>query len=169
MTAALLRRFLLGGVSLGGVHGIEGPATTSLVERCFILRIDDCVSRRRGAVESRRSMCVDGLAQEDRAVWLRGGVDGRPGKVVASVSALKMDRWMTAAADSESAPDWCVPQTGYMAWLGPPVLDVRLRCVVCLVLGSDYRHPCIRRIGVATVVAKMVTSDYLMYYFVRSL
>jgi hypothetical protein len=80
-----------------------------------------------------------------------------------------MDRWKTAAASSESAPDWCVPQTTYMAWLGPPVLDVRLRCEVCLVLGSDYRHPFIKWIEVATDVAKMMASDLLMYYFVRSL
>ena len=72
--------------------GSRDQRTASLVERCFILRIDDCGSRRRGAVEPRRSMCVDGLAQEDRAVWRCGGVDGRPGKVVASVFALKMDR-----------------------------------------------------------------------------
>ena len=38
-----------------------------------------------------------------------------------------------------------------------------------MVLGSNYRHPFIKWIGVAIVVAKMVASDYLMYYFVRSL
>ena len=38
-----------------------------------------------------------------------------------------------------------------------------------MVLGSDYRHPFIKWIGVAIDVAKMVASDYLMYYFVRSL
>ena len=48
-----------------------------LVERCFILHIDVGGSRRRGAVETRRSMYEDGLAQEDDAVWHRGGVNGR--------------------------------------------------------------------------------------------
>ena len=93
----------------------------------------------------------------------------RPGKVGALVSALKMDWWKTAAMTHESASDRFVPQTQYVARLGPPTLDVRLWCDVCLVLGSDYRHPFIKWIGVATVVAKMVASDYLMYYFVRSL
>ena len=51
---------------------------------------------------------------------------------------------------------------------GHPALDVRL-CDVCLVLGSDIRHPFIKGIGVATGVANMVASDLLMYYFVRSL
>ena len=68
----------------------------------------------------------------------------------------------------ESASNRFVPQTQYVAWLGPPTLDVRLLCDVCLVLGSDYRHPFIKWIGVATIVAKMVASDCLMYYFIRS-
>ena len=80
-----------------------------------------------------------------------------------------MDRWKAAAAASESAPDRCVPRTGNAAWLGPPALDVRLWCDVCLVFGSDNRHPFIEWIGVATDVAKMAASDILMYYFVRSL
>jgi hypothetical protein len=62
-----------------------------------------------------------------------------------------------------------VSQTQYVAWLGPLSFDVRLLCDVCLVLDSDYRHPFIRCIGEAIGVAKMVASDYLMYYFVRSL
>lgn len=74
-----------------------------------------------------------------------------------------------AATASESAPERCVPRTGNVAWLGPPVLDDRLCCKICLVLGSDYQYPFIIWIGVATVVAKMVASDLLMYYFVRSL
>ena len=56
-----------------------------------------------------------------------------------------------------------------VAWMGHLALDVRLWCDVCLVLGSDYRHSFIKWIGVATVVAKMLASDYLMYYFVRFL
>jgi hypothetical protein len=93
----------------------------------------------------------------------------RPGKVGALVSALKMNWWKAAATTHESASDRFVPQTQYVAWLGPPALDVKLWCDVCLVLGSDYRHPFIKWIGVATDVAKMAASDILMYYFVRSL
>ena len=75
MAAARWCRFLLGGVILGGVHGIEGPAGAFLVERCFILHIDDGGSRRRGAVETRRPMRGDGLAQVEVVVWRQGGVD----------------------------------------------------------------------------------------------
>jgi hypothetical protein len=88
------------------------------VERCFIFHINDGGSRRRGAVEARRPMHVDGLAQEDGTVWRRDGVDGRPSKVGASVPALEMDSWKTAAAASESAPDRCVTQSQYVAGLG---------------------------------------------------
>ena len=75
MTATRWCRFLLGGVILGGVHGIEGPAGALLVERYFILHIDDGESRRRGAVETRRPMRGDGLAQVEVVVWRQGGVD----------------------------------------------------------------------------------------------
>ena len=68
----------------------------------------------------------------------------RPGKLGALVFALKMDWWKTAATTHESASDRFVPQTQYVARLGPPALDVRLWCNVCLVLGSDYRHPFIK-------------------------
>lgn len=54
-------------------------------------------------------MRVDGLAQEDGAVWRRGGVDGRPSMIVASVHVLKMDRWKTAVTTHESASDRFVP------------------------------------------------------------
>ena len=74
-----------------------------------------------------------------------------------------------AAAASESAPDRCMTQSRYVAGLGDPALDVRLWCDVCLVLGSDIRHPFIKGIGVATDVARMVASGVLMYYFVWSL
>ena len=43
--------------------------------------------------------------------------------------------------DTESVSDQFVPQTQYVAWLGPLFLDVRHLCDVCLVLGSDYQHP----------------------------
>ena len=48
-----------------------------LVERYFILHIDDGGSRRRGAVETRRLMRGDRLVQEEAVVWHHGGVDGR--------------------------------------------------------------------------------------------
>jgi hypothetical protein len=112
---------------------------------------------------------MDGYVQDGGVVWRRGGVDGRPDKVDASVPALEMDRWKTAVAAYESAPDRCVTQSRYVAGLGHPALNVRLWCDVCLVFGSDIRHPFIKGIGVATGVAKMVASGLLMYYFVRCL
>ena len=76
MTAALLRHFPLGASVLEVCMGSRDQRTTSLVERCFILRIDDCGSRRRGAVETRCMMSGDGLAQEGDAAWRHGGVGG---------------------------------------------------------------------------------------------
>ena len=46
---------------------------------------------------------------------------------------------------------------------GHPALDVRL-CDVCLVLGSDIRHPFIKGIGVETGVAWIVASGILMFF-----
>ena len=43
--------------------------------------------------------------------------------------------------------------TRQASWLGPQVLDVRLGCEVCLVLGPDYQHPFINWIGVAIDIA----------------
>ena len=75
--------------------------------------------------------------------------------------------------------DRFVSQTQYVTWLGPLALVVRHLCDVCsffeglydvcIVLDTDYRQHFFMWIGVATDVAKMVASDYLMYYFVRSL
>ena len=56
--------------------GSRDQWTASLVEWCFILHIDDGGSRRRAAVETRRPMRGDGLAQVVVAVWRQGGVDG---------------------------------------------------------------------------------------------
>ena len=53
---------------------------------CFIYCIDDGGSRRRGAAGYRCWMYVVGLAQGGSAVWHRGDVDGRPGKVFASIT-----------------------------------------------------------------------------------
>jgi hypothetical protein len=88
------------------------------VERCYLLHIDDGGPRWHRAAESRRPMRVDGLVQEDGVIWRHGDIDGGTGKVDASVPALKMDRWKTAAATSESAPNWCVPQTRQCGLVG---------------------------------------------------
>jgi hypothetical protein len=56
--------------------GSRDQRASFLVERYFILHIDDGGSRRRGAVETRRPMRGDGLAQVEVAVWRQGGVDG---------------------------------------------------------------------------------------------
>ena len=138
------------------------------MRRC-IYCVDDDEYWRHGAAGYRRWMRLDGRAQGGGAVWCHGGVDGRLGKVYASVPALEMDRWKTAAAASVSAPDRCVTQSRYVAGMGHPALDVRFWCDVCLVLGSDIWHPCIKGIGVATGVAKMVDPGLLMYSFVKSL
>lgn len=61
------------------------------------------------------------------------------------------------------------PRPGNATWLRVPSLDVRLWCEVCLVFGLDNRHPFNNWIGVAADVVKMVVSDLLMYYLVRSL
>ena len=61
-----------------------------------------------------------------------------------------MERWQLAAAASESTPDQWVPQTRQEARLGSQVLDVRLGCDVCLVLGPNYLRLFINWIGVAT-------------------
>ena len=89
-------------------------------------------------------MYEDGLAQEDDAVWRRGGVDGREtwhGRC--NSTALKMDWWQVAAAASYPA---CVlveehaglvgAHTRQASWLGPQVLNVRSDCDVYLVLGQ---------------------------------
>ena len=52
------------------------------------------------------------MDERSGVVWRHGGVDGRPDKVYALVPALKMDRWKTAAATSESVSDRCVPRHG---------------------------------------------------------
>ena len=60
------------------VHtGSRDRRAASLVERCFILHIDDGGSRRRGTVDTRRLMRGDGLVQEEEAVWRHEDVDGR--------------------------------------------------------------------------------------------
>ena len=53
---------------------------------------------------------------DDGVVWRRGGVDGGPGKVDGSVSALEMDRWKMAAAVFESASVRYGPSLG--VWMG---------------------------------------------------
>ena len=41
-----------------------------------------------------------------------------------------------------------------VAWMRHSVLDARLWCDVCLVLGPDIRHAFIKGIGVATVLPR---------------
>ena len=48
-----------------------------VVKRYFISLIDGSEDRRYGAVEVRRPMRGDGLAQEEVVVWRHGDVDGR--------------------------------------------------------------------------------------------
>ena len=122
-------------------------------ERCYIYRKVDGGSRRHGAAEVRQRVRVDGYMQDGGVVWRRGGVDDRPGKDDASVPSLEMDQWKMALAASASAPGRCVTQYRYVAGLGNPGLDVRLRCDVCCVLGSDCRHTFIKGIRVAMRVA----------------
>ena len=88
-----------------------------MVRRCIYRVIDD-EWWRHGAAAYRRRMRLDGRAQGGRAVWRHGGVDGRPGKVCASVPALEMDRWKTAAVAFESALDRCVIQSRHCGLAG---------------------------------------------------
>ena len=76
MTTVLWYHFPLGGVNLGGTHGLVGPQDDFFDGRCFTLYIEGGGSRQRSAVETQRPMRGDGLAQED-VVWNHGGVDGR--------------------------------------------------------------------------------------------
>ena len=69
------------------------------------------------------------------------------------ITVLKIERWQLAAAASESTPDQCVSQTRQVARLGSQVLDVRLDCDVCMVLGPGYLRPFINWIGVGQFVA----------------
>ena len=50
-----------------------------------------------------------------------------PDKVEASISALKMDLWKMAVMILVSVSDRSVPQTRYVARLGLPAFDDRLR------------------------------------------
>ena len=71
MTEPSVSFFLLGH-RFGASAGWRGQEE----ERCFICSIDDGGSRRRGAVETRRLMSGDGLAQEGDTGWRNGGVGG---------------------------------------------------------------------------------------------
>ena len=64
-------------IILGGVHILEGTMLGFFGEWCFILNIDGGGSRQRGAVETRRPMRGDGLAQVEAVVWRHNDVDGR--------------------------------------------------------------------------------------------
>jgi hypothetical protein len=69
----------------------------------FLYCIDGGGPRRRGVVGSQRRVHDDGRAQEGGAVWRRGGVNGRPGKVVAWIPVVKMSSRKMEAATSERA------------------------------------------------------------------
>ena len=58
---------------------MEQVMARAMVEWYFISHIDGGGDRRHGAVETRRPMRGDGLAQEEVAVWRHGDVDGRSG------------------------------------------------------------------------------------------
>ena len=68
---------------------------------------------------------------------------------------------------AESEPDWYVTRSRNSASLGPPALDA-LHLFEVWVCVSDNLNPFIKLIGVATVVVKMVVSDLLIYYFIKS-
>ena len=75
-------------------------------------------SWRHGAVEFRRRARLNGYAQDGGVVWRRDGVDGKPDKVSASLPALEVVRWKTAAAASGSPPDRCVTQSRHCGLAG---------------------------------------------------
>ncbi|KAE8786559.1 U-box domain-containing protein 7 [Hordeum vulgare] len=136
--ATLSVSFNLLGASFGASAGWRGQEE----ERCYIHRKADGGSRRNGAAEFRRRPRVDEYVQDGGAVWHRGGINSRPGKVAASVPALKMGWWNTAA--TACAPDRFGPSHG-----------------------SDIRHTFIMGIGVEACVAKMLASGLLMYCFLN--
>ena len=78
-------------------------------------------------------MCEDGLAQEDDAVWRRGGVDGTEtwhGRC--NSTTLKMDSWQVAAAASYPAGglvEECVGLVGAPYPAGVLVGTSGLRCL----------------------------------------
>ena len=96
--------FSLMGHRFGASTGWRGQEE----EWCYIYRKADDGSRWHGAALFRRRARVDGYAQHGAVFWRRGGVNGRHGKVGASVPALEMDRWKTVATTFESVPDRCV-------------------------------------------------------------
>ena len=127
---------------------------------------------------SRRHMALrsfgDGRVWMDtcRMVALSGAVVASTAGLARSMRQYLLYRWIGERRRRQAlrvCRTGVCPRPNNAAWLGPPTLDVRLWCDVCLVFGSDNRHPFIEWIGVATDVAKMVALDYLMYYLVRSL
>jgi hypothetical protein len=71
-----------------------------MVERCFISHIDGGGYRRHGAVETRRPMRGDGLAQEEVAVWHHGDVDGRVARQGRSLNICSEDGPVEDGGDS---------------------------------------------------------------------
>ena len=118
------------------------------MERCGINGIIDAGSRRHGAVETRRLMRGDGLAQEEEAVWRHGGIDGREawqGRCISS--AVRMDRWkMELTALALCGAHWeCARQEWdpiqVVAWMGQPALDVRFGAMSVWYLARTFGTP----------------------------
>ena len=108
----MCRNPLWGGI-LGGALGFAGPTDGFFGGAVLHPYIDGDGSGRRGAVQIRSSMWEDGLAQEDDAVWRRGGVDGsKTWHGRCNSTALKMDSWQVAAAASYPTGVLVVRRTG---------------------------------------------------------
>ena len=71
---------------LGALFWSSGRMEVARSGAVYFFIVDNTDSRRHGTVESRCRMYVVGLAQGGGAVWHRGDVDGRPGKVIASIT-----------------------------------------------------------------------------------
>lgn len=174
MTTVLLCRTLLGGIIFGSVHRLEGlvggfcggaafPVMpqwhgVSAAWRCRISMTDAWWWTRVG-----RWRCLAPWGRQ-RQAW----------KCRSSVPALKMDWWkmvVTAFAACACGVRWerdglVCHQTRQFSLVGPS----GFRCwalVWCMSMQPRQSAP-LNWIGVATVAAKMMALDLLMYYFVRS-
>lgn len=94
-------------------------------------------SWRCGATGSQQRVCDDRHVLGGGIVWRRGGVDGRLGKVYASIHVLKMDRrkrWRRPLKRAHAVPAerpldrFVSSPCSWAAWLRPPDLDIRRWC-----------------------------------------
>jgi hypothetical protein len=67
---------------------------------------------RHGAKVYRRCTVDDGSMQGGGAIWCHGNIYGRPNKVNALISVMKMGQWKTAAMTSGACPTMCVESAG---------------------------------------------------------